>query len=274
MLLPAWSFLWGISTWDYYWYTGDKGSSARSGPHVIRNLKGAEQMRRRRRACLPGPYWNMFDWTPIDQQHKAVLHNTMFMIGAIDAALKEAEVLGDSAHAGLAARAAGAAGGGRESAVGRRTRSSYPDSVHEDGTAEPLDQPAHQLPGDSVRRGRAGPPRRRPGGTCWTRRRKWCGIGSPFAVLYLYEALEKLGLEERIVADIYHNYLPMLESGATTVWESFPTGTTGRGGFPTRSHCHAWSSAPSYFLNRIVLGIKPTRPRAGAGCKSARGCAA
>jgi len=28
--------------------------------------------------------------------------------------------------------------------------------------------------------------------------------------------------------------------------------------FPTRSHCHAWSSSPIHFLNRIVLGIVPT----------------
>ena len=87
---------------------------------------------------------------------------------------------------------------------------------------------------------------------------KMVRIGSPFAALYLYEALEKLGLEDRIVAEIYRNYLPMLEAGATTVWESFPSGTTGSGGFPTRSHCHAWSSAPSLYLGRIILGVRPT----------------
>ena len=35
VLLPAWSFLWGISAWDYYWYTGDDispGDLARHGP--------------------------------------------------------------------------------------------------------------------------------------------------------------------------------------------------------------------------------------------------
>jgi hypothetical protein len=83
---------------------------------------------------------------------------------------------------------------------------------------------------------------------------------------YLYEALEKLGLEDEIVAQIYRNYLPMLEAGATTVWESFPSGATGAGGFLTRSHCHAWSSAPLYFLNRIAVGLKPTAP----GWESAR----
>ena len=66
----------------------------------------------------------------------------------------------------------------------------------------------------------------------------------------------------KVNEEIYKNYLPMLEAGATTVWESFPTGTTGSGGFPTRSHCHAWSSAPSYYLNRIVLGVVPVEPSA------------
>ena len=82
--------------------------------------------------------------------------------------------------------------------------------------------------------------------------------------------------------EIYRNYLPMLEAGATTVWESFASGTTGSGGFPTRSHCHAWSSAPSYYLNRIILGIKPTAAGAGpvqisphlAGLSWARGTVA
>ena len=79
-------------------------------------------------------------------------------------------------------------------------------------------------------------------------------VGSPFAMMYEYEALEKMGQHEAIVESIRTNYTPMLEAGATTVWESFPTGT---GGFPTRSHTHAWSSAPVHFLNRVVLGIQP-----------------
>jgi len=85
-------------------------------------------------------------------------------------------------------------------------------------------------------------------------------VGSPFAIMYMYEALEKAGHPDRIIESIYKSYLPMLETGATTVWESFPTGTTGGGGFPTRSHCHAWSSAPIHFLNRIILGILPDQP--------------
>jgi hypothetical protein len=91
-------------------------------------------------------------------------------------------------------------------------------------------------------------------------------VGSPFAILYLYEAMEKAGMAEGIIKSIYENYIPMLKDGATTTWEVFessPVGPEG-GKFPTRSHCHGWSAAPVYFLNRIILGLKQT----SAGCES------
>ena len=75
---------------------------------------------------------------------------------------------------------------------------------------------------------------------------------------YFYEALEKMGREDVIMQSIYAAYLPMLADGATTVWETFPSSAYRPGDFPTRSHCHAWSAAPLHFLNRIILGVRPT----------------
>jgi hypothetical protein len=49
----------------------------------------------------------------------------------------------------------------------------------------------------------------------------------------------------------------MLDLNATTVWETFANSPGRLQDFPTRSHCHAWSSSPIHFLNRIVLGIVP-----------------
>jgi hypothetical protein len=255
VLIPAWSFLWGISTWDHYWQTGDKGFLIEIYPAVIRNIRGAEKcVNPQGLFALSG--WNFFDWTPIDANQKVVLHNSMLLVGAIDAALKEAEVLGDAADVEWlkALRQRLIAGVNRLWDAGKNA---YPDSIHDDGSVSPstsqhtsflailydIVEPAN-LP--QARKNLLDPPE------------KMVRIGSPFAALYLYEALEKLGLEDRTVAEIYHNYLPMLEAGATTVWESFPSGTTGSGGFPTRSHCHAWSSAPSLYLGRIVLGVRPT----------------
>ena len=56
----------------------------------------------------------------------------------------------------------------------------------------------------------------------------------------------------------------MLADGATTVWEVFPTSGDRPGGFPTRSHTHAWSSAPVHFLPQVVLGICQTAPGGAA----------
>ena len=89
-------------------------------------------------------------------------------------------------------------------------------------------------------------------------------IGSPFAMQFYYETLDKVGYQDEILASIFNNYLPMLEAGSTTVWEVFPKGTNRPEDFPTRSHCHAWSSAPLYFLPRLVLGIRQVEA-GGAG---------
>jgi hypothetical protein len=256
-LLPAWSFLWGISTWDYYWFTGDRDFLREVHPDVVRNLKGAEQLVNDR-DLVSGPFWNFFDWTAIDQGPRTVLHNSLLLVGAVDAASKSEEAIGCREHATwlreLRARLV--------SGVNRLwdpVQQSYPDSIRDDGSISPFtSQHTSALAAlydvverknlEAVRRNMLEPPE------------KLARFGSPFAALYLYEALEKLGLEDEIVAQIYRNYLPMLEAGATTVWESFPSGATGAGGFPTRSHCHAWSSAPLYFLNRIAVGLKPTAP--------------
>lgn len=259
VILPAWSFLWSISTWDYYWATGDKQLLQETWPAVIKNLQGAEKYVNNE-GLFSGPFWNLFDWAGIDQDQKTVLHNSMFMVGAIDAALRSADVLGDTTHtAWLKALRQRLVTGINK--LWDAQKHAYPDSIRGDGSISPstcqhtsflsilydIVEPANR---PYVQKYLLSPPQ------------GMVQVGSPFAMLYLYETLEKVGMEDDIVREIYRCYLPMLESGATTVWESFPTGTTGSNGFPTRSHCHAWSSAPSYFLNRVVLGIKPTAPGA------------
>jgi hypothetical protein len=253
-LLPAWSFLWTISTWDYYAYTGETEFLKDMHPAVIKNLEAAARMLDAR-GLFSGPYWNMFDWTPIDQDQPAVLHNSMFLVGAIQAALESEEALGCTAHtAWLESTRATLVRS--INALWDPQKQAYPDAIRRDGSISPSTSQhtsflavlydiieAKNL--EAARRNLLHPPE------------KMVRIGSPFAALYLGEALEKLELDDEIIQQIYQNYLPMLEADATTVWESFPTGTTGSGGFPTRSHAHAWSSAPLYFLNRIVVGVRP-----------------
>ena len=85
-------------------------------------------------------------------------------------------------------------------------------------------------------------------------------IHSPFAAQFLFEALLQLDEKEAIINSIRKHYQPMIAAGATTVWETYPNSTCSPPGFPTRSHCHAWSCGPLQFMNLILLGIEQTAP--------------
>ena len=255
MLLPAWSFLWGIGVWDYYFFTGDRSALEELWPAVVRNLEGAEGLLDNG-GLFSGKFWNMFDWTPVDDHHPTVLHNSLLLVGAVEAAIKSAGALG----VGNAPRASWLAGlrARLVEAVNRTwdtQKQAYPDSFHEDG----LPSPSTSMHTSFLALLFAAAPTGRTAALLRNALTPPAGmvrVGSPFAMLYLYEALAGAGQFSAILASIYENYLPMLAAGATTVWEVFPTSRDHPGGFPTRSHCHAWSSAPLRFLPQIVLGIR------------------
>lgn len=257
VLIPAWSFLWGISIYDYYFYSGDKEFLKEMYPFAIQNIKGAAKFINNEN-LFSGPFWNFFDWTHIDSNQKTVTHNSMLMIGAINAAIKIAQVIDNKSDIPWLKELRERLVRGVNKLYDPK-KGAYADSIRDDGSISPSTCQhtsflalLYDIAPEEIRpqliKNITNPPA------------EMVKVGSPFAMLYLYETFEKLGMQERIIEEIYKNYLPMLEAGATTVWESFPSGTTGSGGFPTRSHCHAWSSAPSYYLNRIVVGLVPLEP--------------
>lgn len=256
IVIPAWSFLWSMSAWDYYYYSGDKDFLAWIYPYIIKNLRSAKALSDDR-GLFSVPYWNMFDWAGIDDNAKTVTHNSMFAVGAIDDALKCAEVLGNQSDIAWLAEyrqhLATAING-----LWDDQRGWYPDSIHNDGTPStktcvhtgflsllydiaPAEKRAAIL--EKV----LDPPK------------GMTQVGSPFAILYLFDMLEKAGRPDEVIARIYKCYQPMLDLNATTVWETFANSTVKWEDFPTRSHCHAWSASPIHFLNRIVLGIVPAQ---------------
>jgi len=246
VLLPAWSFLWGISIWDYYEFTGDT------------SFEGAAALRDAEHGLFQGPFWNMFDWSGIDDNHEIVLHNSMLFVGAINAAIECAKMLHDTDRLAWLEELQDELRTSINRMWNPETRS-YPDSIHEDGTISTSTSQHTSflallydiLPEANIAdalENMLQPPK------------AMVRVGSPFVVLNYYEALEKAGLPDEIIASIRKAYTPMLEAGATTVWEIFPDGVFSPGDFPTRSHCHAWSSAPVIYLNRLILGITSAEP--------------
>ena len=82
--------------------------------------------------------------------------------------------------------------------------------------------------------------------------------GSPFFEFFLLEALQQ---EDR-VSDFLHiirrDWGFMIEAGASSFWELWSLENYNDGSRLTRSHCHGWSAAPTYFLSAYVLGVTPT----------------
>jgi hypothetical protein len=251
--LPAWSFLWGLMVWEYYFHTGDREFLAEVHPAVMRNLRNAVSFCTDR-GLFSVCAWNMFDWARIDDAHNTVLHNSMFLATALDAAARGAQVLGNSEEVGFCrewrARLIAAL-----NALWDETRGAYPDSIHDDGCLSPRicqHTSALALLYDIARpewRARAlanilNPPEG------MTR------VGSPFAMFYFIEALEKEGRRREALEMVRDYWGVMLAAGAKTCWEVVHLDR--RDGFPTRSHCHGWSAAPVYILPRLVLGVRPT----------------
>jgi len=70
---------------------------------------------------------------------------------------------------------------------------------------------------------------------------------------FLYEAMAKVGRFDLAIDHMRRFYTPMLEAGATTLWESFE---------PSASLCHVFSATPVYQLSRHVLGVRRIGPAA------------
>ena len=256
-LLPAWSFLWGMHVWEHYFFSGDKRLLKKLWPAVLQNLDGAGQ-HLNRDGLFSMTAWNLLEWAPIDHAHATVLHNSMLFAGALKAAENCAKVLSDGAMLNSIHR--------RRKKLIRAinvwwndARQSYPDAVLEDGTASPkICQHTSML---AIMCGVAPPKVRKPALINLVNPPKGMTVvGAPFAMQFMYEALEKAGEFDTLLNSIRTKFQPMLDAGATTVWETFAASSFDVKGFPTRSHCHAWSSSPIYFLIRIVLGIRQIAP--------------
>jgi hypothetical protein len=260
MILSAWSFLWGIAVWDYYEYTGDTAALEELWPAVRKNLAGAETYLNERN-LFEASFWNLFDWAPIRQGHRCVLHNSMFMVGAIDAALRCADVLGEADDTLWLRNLRRRVVAGIDSTFDVQ-RGGYPDAFDEAGQPVGFSQHAQFL---SLLFGVAPPERVEALTKLITDSPADIVLpGSPFALHFLYGTLERLGRSDELVQAILRDYEPLLAARATTMWETLPRSGDAPAGWPTRSHCHGWSASPIYYLPRNVLGIRRTAPGGAA----------
>jgi len=250
VLIPSFSFLWSVAVWEAYWFSGDIDFLREMAAPMRRNLATAISCCTDR-GLFSARAWNFFDWTGIDQNRETVLHNSQLLLLALDAGWRMSGVLGDEAFADICERELKRLSAAIE-LLWDDERGCYRDALLKDGTrSERFCQHTSFL---AILAGEKDPGRRsRLLANCLTPPHGMTLTGSPNAMFFLLEALWQQNQSAKAMAILRSYWGRMVNEGATTFWEMIPETAAE---FPTRSHCHGWSSSPAYLLPRLIFGVE------------------
>lgn len=255
-VIPNWTFFWITACAEYVQYTGDNRFAEELWPHVRLTLE--EYLKHLdSNGLLNMKGWNFLDWAPLDQPRDGVVaHQNMFLVKALNMGADLAELADGTAADRLRMKAA-ALKAAINAGLWSEEEQAYCDAIHTDGSRSNVFSMQTQVTalladvpeGNRLARIEAlveSPPEH------------FVQIGSPFMSFFHYEALIKLNRFDHVLSEMRHQYSLMIDQEATTCWETYPKPPEQRV-HPlefTRSHCHAWSAGPGYFLGRHVLGVR------------------
>lgn len=255
-VIPNWTFFWAVACLELYQYSGDKQFAEQIWPHVRYTLDHY-LLKIDDNGLFRIKGWNLLDWAPIDQPGDGVVtHQNMFFVQA----LRSAALLARDFDATLANQYESSADqlkAAINAHLWSEERQAYVDCIHSNGTVSTTFSMQSQVvaylcqiaDGDRLSRLEAyiaAPPS------------TFVQIGSAFMSFFYYEALAKLGRFDIMLGDMRTQYGQMIDNDATTCWEMYPKPMEARShpNMLTRSHCHAWSAGPGYFLGAFVLGVR------------------
>ncbi|HID07453.1 MAG TPA: hypothetical protein EYP10_09940, partial [Armatimonadetes bacterium] len=249
-ILTAWSLLWIRSIREHWQFTGDGKFLRKIYPALQTTCENLIQYRNKK-GLLEIEAWNMLDWAPMDTPSKGVVtHQNMLMVRALREAAEIARTLQHTEDAERWERIADELKHAINEHLWSDERGAFVDCIRADGTLSPVvsqQTNTMALLCDCVDGERAERLRQfilhPPEGVVTA--------GSPFFLFFLLEQLARDGRAEEMLTLIRDKWGFMLDKGATTFWETIPR---------TRSWCHAWSAAPTYFLSTVVLGVYPEQP--------------
>ncbi len=254
-VLPAWSFLWMRWAQEHYTLSGDKAFAREAMKYLSRNAAGIAK-------CLNAdglfelPGWNMFDWAAMDTpQNGVVTHLNCQAVLGLRQAVKLATLIGQKTFAEKWTSLADGIAKAVNKHLWCEKRRAYIDCIRADGSRS--DVFSQQTQTAAYISGVAGGARAK---RCRAIIEKapagFVTAGSPFFMFFLLEALAGEGDFDRLTDTIRDYWGPQIHEGATTFWEAYHPQAARK----TRSHCHGWSAAPTFFLTQHVLGVRPAEP--------------
>jgi len=256
-ILPAWSFLWVRSCHEYLLFTGEIERSRKLLAYIERNIKGLRGFINDRN-LFEIRAWNMFDWAEMDTPSRGVVtHQNCFAVMALkDAAdmadelkrhdlAQEWRILADTLTLAI------------NEHLWNDQKQAYTDCLR-DGAHSPVFSQQTQTVAyiSGVAKGDRAT---RCSEVLFNPPDDFVKAGSPFFEFFLLEALKDKNRAQEFIDTIRKDWGFMVDMGATTFWEMWSgvESWTGQPGRLTRSHCHGWSAAPTYFLSTYVLGVHP-----------------
>ncbi|WP_397386221.1 family 78 glycoside hydrolase catalytic domain [Paenibacillus sp. VCA1] len=259
-VIPNWTFFWVTACFEYYHYTGRDSFLSGIWPHVKRTMEQyLKYMDERGLFSFEG--WNLLDWAPFEQPHAGVVTpQNMFLRRTLCHAAEIGAIAGDQESAARFREEAAKLKTSIHAYLWDETRQAYADCIRRDGSfSETLSAQTQVVAylcdmaeGERLEKLTSyilDPPH------------SFVKIGSPFMSFFYYEALARMGRLDVMLNDIRESYGIMIENGATACWEMYPwSGLFEDPRMLTRSHCHAWSAGPAYFLGAYILGVQGASP--------------
>ncbi|MFC4601186.1 family 78 glycoside hydrolase catalytic domain [Cohnella hongkongensis] len=260
-VIPNWTFFWAIACKEYYDQTEDRAFAGEMYAHIRFTLEHYLQ-KIDDNGLFNVKGWNLLDWSPIDQPNEGVVtHQNLFLARTLRVASEMAELAGDAEGAVQFADASDRLAAAINEHLWCEEEQAYIDCIHADGRRSDVRSMQTQVVA-SLTGVAQGERKRVVDAYLFSAPPHFVQIGSPFMSFFYYEALAKVGGAGVILDDIRRNYGNMIRHGATTCWEQYPNFLENRANPDelTRSHCHAWSAAPAYFLGRETLGVRSLAP--------------
>ncbi|HEY1447966.1 MAG TPA: alpha-L-rhamnosidase N-terminal domain-containing protein [Caulobacteraceae bacterium] len=269
LLIPDWTLQWILCAADHWRYTGDLATVEAIFPSILKALAWFERQLDQNGLVADMPYWHFMDWAGVGREGEACALNAE-LAGAFRAAGLLARAVGwESAATRLSARA-DALGRALSARHWDERRGVFVDVVDPvTGAQQPqVSQHANAAMAlwaapDPARRRRAlaritdssrltftAAPPIAPEGEILDPEHGVV-LANTFYSHFIYEALAEAGQFPTALTQMRERFGPMLEMGATTLWESFR---------PSASLCHGFSASPTYQLSRRMLGVAPARP--------------
>ncbi|WP_092276788.1 MULTISPECIES: alpha-L-rhamnosidase N-terminal domain-containing protein [unclassified Duganella] len=268
-LIPDWTLQWILCAADHWNLTADLATIETIWPSIQKALMWFERLRGPHGLIVDMPYWHFMDWAGVGREGEAAALNAQYA-GTLRAAAQLADAVGFNAYATRYQEQADHIIAILNQRHWDEARGAWVDMVNpvndcqlprmsQHGNAAialwgsaPIERVERALTRitDHARETRTPAPPVVPFGTALDEEHGVV-MANTFYGHFVTEALARNGRVEAGLDQIRRRFMPMLEAGASTLWEAMS---------PWASLCHGFSASPTYFLSRHVLGVAPAAP--------------